>query len=134
VWLDGPDYHVSKRFWAFAAYSRFIRPDAYRVKVRPDLAEMGLKVSAFRRPDGGAVLNVLNLRADATGVTVDLTPDVGALAVQRWLTDADHALIPMAPQSPADPVLLPARSLTTLVWEPAPRQTRGVDGAPARTG
>jgi glucuronoarabinoxylan endo-1,4-beta-xylanase len=117
IWLDGPEYRVAKRFWAFAAYSRFIRPGAYRVEAH--LAGTGLKVAAFRRPDGAVVINLLNLRADAATVTLDRTHVPGACIVRPWLTDADHALCAMAAQSCTDPVVAPARSLTTLVLDPA---------------
>jgi glucuronoarabinoxylan endo-1,4-beta-xylanase len=116
IWLDGPDYRVSKRFWALAAYSRFIRPGAHRVCVRPDPIGGPVKVAAFKGPDGDVVVNLLNLGADATDVRVVITPGSGTAVARRWLTDADHALTLTNPGSPVDRVALPARSLTTMVF------------------
>ena len=117
IWLDGDRYHVSKRFWAFAAYSRFIQPGAYRVAAEADQAADGLKAVAFRRPDGSAVVNLLNLRPGVMEVAVDLDRAPAAPAVHRWLTDNDHALTPMPIDPSADRVVLPAKSLTTLVFD-----------------
>jgi glucosylceramidase len=116
ICLDGPRYRVSKRFWAFAAYSRFIRPEAHRVEAR--LSGNGVKAAAFRGPDGEVVVNLLNLRPEPADVTVQVSPGTGPAPVRRWLTDADHALTRMPRRSTADPVAVPARSLTTLVMDP----------------
>jgi O-glycosyl hydrolase len=118
IWLDGPEYRVSHRFCAFAAYSRFVRPGARRVDARPHRAVAGLKVAAFARPDGGVVVTALNLRTEPVEVAVDLPTATGAPAVQCWLTDADHALARVPAPAPGDPLPLPARSLTTVVADP----------------
>jgi len=88
IQLDGDAYHVSARLWAFAAYSRFIRPDAQSVAVTTDLPD--LHVSAFMNLGGNRVLEVLN-----TGTvehTVELA--VGGGHEISYLTDATHSLAP----------------------------------------
>ena len=54
----GDGYRVSKRLWAFAAYSRFIRPGAVRVPATFD--DPNVKVTAFRNRDGSMVVELLN--------------------------------------------------------------------------
>jgi O-glycosyl hydrolase len=115
IWLDGTKYQISKRFWALAAYSRMIRPGSRRVGVRPLPAEHGLKVAAFCRPDDAIVVVLLNLRAEEISVKVDITPHPKALTVQQWLTDANHSLALIDSRWAAGEVILPARSLTTLL-------------------
>lgn len=109
----GDGVAVSKRLWALAAYSRFIRPDA--VRIAADASDPALKVTAFRNRDGSTVLELLN---EAT------TPLHTTLAVGRggrattYLTDESHSLDRTGTtrvtggRLPAD---LPARSLTTVV-------------------
>ncbi|MCW2915713.1 MAG: Ricin lectin [Actinomycetia bacterium] len=86
IQLDGATYHVSKRLWAVAAYSRFIRPGAVRVPVTA--ANPALEISAFRNADGSRVVEVLNTAT--TPVAADLAAGRGE--PRTYLTDASHAL------------------------------------------
>jgi glucosylceramidase len=104
---------VSKRLWALAAYSRFIRPGA--VRIAADASDPALKVTAFRNRDGSTVLELLN---EAT------TPLRTNLAVARgartttYLTDETHSLDRTGTARAAGGHVaanLPARSLTTIV-------------------
>lgn len=117
VQADGPDYHVSKRFWALAAYSRFVRPGGHRVAARvagPDGVPVPVKVSAFRNASGETVVNLLNLATDSVATRLDLgSPDPGT--VQVWLTDEKHSLARVETEPASTAVALPARSLTTMV-------------------
>lgn len=112
IQLDGDAYHVSKRLWAMAAFSRFIRPGAVRVDTGTGVT--GLSVSAFRNADGSRVVEVLN-----TG-TQPVTAGVaaGSGVVSTYLTDEQHALALVGTSachgdSPAR--TFAPRSLTTLV-------------------
>ncbi|MFC4005880.1 glycoside hydrolase [Nonomuraea purpurea] len=98
-------YHVSKRLWALAAYSRFIRPGAVRLDA--SAASPALKVSAFRNADGSRVIEVLN-----TGTTPVTWDGVRGRAT-AYVTDNANSLTP----SPVTgrTVTLPPRALTTIV-------------------
>jgi glucosylceramidase len=112
IQLDGPTYHVSKRLWALAAFSRFVRPGAVRVPVR--VADPALEVSAFRDADGTRVVEVLNTAS--TPVTSGLW--VGSGRAHLYLTDNGHALTPTGTERARGGVLQTAfapRSLTTVV-------------------
>jgi O-glycosyl hydrolase len=113
--VDADDYRVSARFWALAAFSRFIRPSSCRIGVTLADAGDGLKVSAFATPDGDVVVNLLNLRPDTVGAVVHPPAGYRVAGLRRWLTDASHSLTALAPPT-AGGVSLPGRSLTTLVW------------------
>ncbi|MBO3748021.1 hypothetical protein J5X84_18260 [Streptosporangiaceae bacterium NEAU-GS5] len=98
-------FHISKRFWALAAYSRFIRPGAVRLQASaPDPA---LKVSAFRNNDGSEVIEVLN-----TGTAAVTWKGVNGRAT-AYLTDGGNSLTP-SPVTHRTVVLQP-RALTTIV-------------------
>ncbi|MGN9841208.1 glycoside hydrolase family 30 protein [Nonomuraea sp. H19] len=98
-------YKVSKRLWALAAYSRFIRPGAVRLDA--SAADPALKVSAFRNEDGSRVIEVLN-----TGTAPVTWKGVRGRAT-AYLTDTANSLTP----SPVTgrTVTLQPRALTTIV-------------------
>lgn len=90
IQLDGDAYHVTKRLWAMAAYSRFIRPGAVRIGASTGLS--GLKVTAYRNADRSLVLEVLNTATqDASADLSGLHAPHGATA---HLTDESHSLAP----------------------------------------
>jgi glucosylceramidase len=110
--IDGTTYHVSKRFWAYAAYSRYIRPNAVRVPVTS--ADPALEISAFRNADGSRVVEVLNTATTATSTQLS----AGAGRASAFLTDDTHALTPTGGVSLEHGTLsatFAPRSLTTLV-------------------
>lgn len=118
IQVDGADFHVSQRFWAMAAYSRFVRAGAFRVSAQT--SGRSLKISAYRNRDGSRVVQLINNRA--SDVSLELTlegpPPVGCLTTYR--TDAGHSLAKTDESTVTDAawtVDLPPRSLTTLVFE-----------------
>jgi glucuronoarabinoxylan endo-1,4-beta-xylanase len=98
--MVGDSYDVSKRFWAIAAFSRFVKPGAVRVD-----ASSSLPVSAFRNPDGSVVVQVLN--------TGQAPVDVALRASRAYLVDATHDLTPVAVHGRR--AVVPARALETFV-------------------
>lgn len=112
--IDGNQFHVSKRLWAIAAYSRFIRPGAVRVAAAAD--DPALKISAFRNGNGSKVLEIINTSTAAQ--TSDLRLDTAAARASSYLTDTDNSLarVNVAHVHGRNlTVDLPARSLTTVV-------------------
>ncbi|GAA4454945.1 glycoside hydrolase family 30 protein [Phytohabitans houttuyneae] len=104
-------YRVSSRLYAFAAYSRFIRPGA--VRIGAETTAEGLKVSAYRNANGTEVVQILNTGTTAVATTIDMRrPNV-------YLTDATHRLekVPgiVTRHGQRSAIALPPRSLTTLV-------------------
>ncbi len=107
---DGSDgYRVSKRLWAMAAFSRFIRPGAVRVDASTDLS--GLSVSAFRNVDGSQVVEVLNTGTEAVSARLAARPG----RVRTYLTDETHDLVLTASGPCGEPTSFAPRALTTLV-------------------
>jgi glucuronoarabinoxylan endo-1,4-beta-xylanase len=108
--MDGDRYEISKRFWAVAAFSRFVRPGAVRVATRgaPD----GLGVSAFRNRDGSIAVQVLNTGASAARFTLRAGRPGHA---RPYLVDATHDLAPGARSRLPLRARVPARALVTYV-------------------
>jgi glucosylceramidase len=112
---SGDGYRVSKRLWAFAAYSRFIRPEAVRVPA--SIADPDVHVTAFRNRDHSMVVELLNTGTGTVSST--FTTDIPLGHATTYLTDGTHSvervgdIRPRAAHQLA--VTLPARSLTTLV-------------------
>jgi glucuronoarabinoxylan endo-1,4-beta-xylanase len=106
---------VSKRLWALAAYSRFIRPGAVRAAVAtgpPDL-----RTSAFRNTDGTWVIEVINTASRE--LTADLITAPGRATT--YLTDNGHSLHQVDATSRHGQTLatrFAPRSLTTIVINP----------------
>jgi glucosylceramidase len=112
---SGDGYRVSKRLWAFAAYSRFIRPGAVRVPAQ--IADPNIKLTAFRNCDGSMVVELLNTGTGSASTTFAL--DTRIRQATKYLTDETHSVSRVDQVRLSGvrqlPVELPARSLTTLV-------------------
>ncbi|KAK0704844.1 glycoside hydrolase superfamily [Lasiosphaeris hirsuta] len=87
ILVDKGDYFVSKRFWAFAQYSRTIRPGAVRVGVA---GGSNLRSTAFLNADGTVVVNVIN--TDATEAALSVS-GIKAIAAKAWKTDNDNDMV-----------------------------------------
>jgi glucosylceramidase len=115
IQMDGANYHVSKRLWALANYSRFIRPGATRIGATT--SDGDLRLSAFRNADGTVTVVALNVGSSATPVSFSLQ-NVGFTSgtATPYLTNGSHSTA----RQPAVPVTggslkatVPARSLVT---------------------
>ncbi|KAI3343352.1 glycoside hydrolase family 30 protein [Ustulina deusta] len=108
---------VSKRLWAFANFSRFVRPGAVRVATTTS-GSSGLKSTAFRNVDGSVAVVVISAAASASSVSVKLGgADAPAIAqASAWVTDASHDCAETTVALAADGTLggsVAARSITT---------------------
>lgn len=107
-------YSVSARYYAFSAFSRFVRPGADRLAVRS--ATPDVEVSAYRNRDGSKVVEILNLGTATASTSLAGIERSGASA---YLTDNGHGLsrqrlVTAGPRG-ATAVRLPGRSLVTVV-------------------
>ncbi|CAK7213081.1 GH30 xylanase [Sporothrix bragantina] len=129
VRIDGDKVTPSKRLWAFANWSRFVRPGAVRVGVSG--APSGVKVSAFHNEDGTIAVQFINGGSGAAKVSVKINGGAAAAtsaagsrlftsaaAVKGWITDNTHDLSELDGVSIADGVAsasIPGRAMVTLV-------------------
>jgi len=113
ILVDGGNYFVSKRFWAFAQYSRTVRPGAVRVGV---LGGTSLRSTAFINADGSAVVNVINTGSSAAALSI---AGLKATAARAWITDESNDMTAAVPVVGSDGsvggVTVPGRGLVSLV-------------------
>ena len=113
VEVKGDTVATSGRLWAFASYSRFIRPGAVRIGATTSAA--GLEVSAFRNSDGSIAVVVLN-SAHSRQVASFSLRGLDAAHVTPYLTDTSHQLSaqpPITVRNSAFTATLPPRSLVS---------------------
>ena len=112
--VAGNTVATSGRLWAFASYSRFIRPGAVRIRTTTSGGD-SLDVSAFRNSNGSIAVVVLNSAHSRQVATVSLGR-LRAARVTPYLTDASHDVAPQTPiavTNSAFSATLPPRSLLT---------------------
>jgi glucosylceramidase len=113
--MDQGGYTVSKRLWAIAAYSRFIRPGAIRCAARSESAV--LKISAYENPDASRVIEIINTGTTAATAQLGISPSVVDGTATTYVTDEAHSLEPVAATVARNGLLevrLAPRSLTTV--------------------
>lgn len=111
--VKGNTVAASGRLWAFASYSRFIRPGA--VRIGTTTSDTSLDVTAFRNSDGSTAVTVLN-SARSRQVAAFSLPGLGAAHITPYLTDTSHELSAQSPitvRNSAFTATLPPRSLVT---------------------
>ncbi|KAI0118674.1 glycoside hydrolase family 30 protein [Nemania sp. FL0031] len=105
---------VSKRLWAFANWSRFVRPGAVRVA---SSGGSGVKSAAFKNVDGSIAVVVISTGGSASNVSVKVSGGTGtATKATAWVTDASHDCAETTVTVAADGTLsgsVAARSITT---------------------
>jgi O-glycosyl hydrolase len=114
--LNGDSVATSGRFWALAAFSRFIRPGAVRISA--DSAGQGVLSAAFRNRDGSTVVELLNTTTDAQGVQLSLRHVFPAGLAIPYVTDASNQLAAQPPvpvRGAQISVTAPPRSVVTVI-------------------
>jgi hypothetical protein len=130
IGLSGSTLTPSKRYYALANYSRYIRPGA--VRIAASSGDSNLQVSAYRNSDGSVVLVVLNTATSAisTSYTVSNTA-LASGTVAPYLTNESNSMAAQATttlSAGAFSASIPARSLVTY------RITGGPATSPSPTG
>lgn len=111
--LTNNTIQVSSRFWAFANYSRFIRPGA--VRIGATTSDSSLDTSAFRNVDGSTTIVVLNTGTTDASVSFALQ-HVHGDSVVPYLTNANNNTARQSSLRLHDGTFsttIPARSLVT---------------------
>jgi len=109
IQVQGATINLSKRYWSFAAFGRYIRPGA--VRAGASASSSALEVSAFRDRDGSWVVEILNTGTTAQPVSLRGLPGGHATG---YVTNESDALTAHRP----GPLTAPARSLLTVVVSP----------------
>ncbi|MCX3292499.1 carbohydrate-binding protein [Streptomyces sp. NEAU-H22] len=137
IQLDGDAYRVSKRLWAMASYSRFIRPGATRIAA--STSDRNLRMSSFRNTDGTVVMVALNAATSANEVTFSLrNTGIGGGTATPYLTNGGNSMTAQPALAVTDGSLtatVPARSAVTYVVRGSDSASRyEAESAPAVCG
>jgi glucosylceramidase len=117
IQLVGDSYTASGRFWALAAFSRFIRPGAVRIAAAAD-GTSGLESAAFRNRDGSTVVELLNPATEPVPVQIALRHMLPSGLARPYLTDATDQVAAQSPipvQNGHLSTTVPPRSVVTVV-------------------
>ena len=84
---DTPWYRFAAPYWAFAHYSRFIRPGATRLGLKSSLDT--LQATAYRNVNGSVVVQVINNANETAALNLDVPRESTAKVVEvsSWVTD-----------------------------------------------
>lgn len=108
---------ASKRLWAFANWSRHVRPGAVRVGTSG--GPSGARVSAFRNVDGGVAVQIIQSGTGTGSVNVKV-PGYVTKRAQAWLTDDSHSCDEQAAAVGSDGSVsanIPGKSMLTVMLE-----------------
>jgi hypothetical protein len=111
--FDGTTATPSGIFWAFAMWSRYIRPGAYRVATSGSIS--GVKFGAFKNTDNTIVLVFTNSGSSQQAGVISFT-DYAPGSASAWLTDNSHKFSSTSVTISGGTVsiALPSRSLVTV--------------------
>jgi O-glycosyl hydrolase len=118
IQINGSSISASGRLWAFANYSRFVRPGAVRIGATSSNSAVDL--TAFKNSDGSIAVVALNTASAADPITYSLsgTGTANGAMVTPYLSNASSDTAAQATTSVsggAFSATIPARSLVTYV-------------------
>ncbi len=116
VQINGSSVQTSGRLWAFANYSRFIRPGAVRISATS--SNSGVDISAFKNTNGSVAIVVLNNNNSSDNVNYSMPGTGSSGPVTPYLSNgssnvAQQSAITLSNGSFG--ATIPARSLVTYV-------------------
>ncbi|KAF7717651.1 Exo-beta-1,4-xylanase [Penicillium ucsense] len=91
----GPDQKTilpSGIFYAFSMFSRFIRPDAYRVAIEGTDKLADVITAAFQNTDKSVIVVFTNTGAANQSTEILVPPHQAGSSAKAWLTDNDHKI------------------------------------------
>lgn len=112
-------YEVSRRLWAFANWSRYVRPGAVRVATS---GGSGVRTAAFRNEDGTIAVIAISTGGSNTNVSVRISGGDAPVAVQAFVSDGTRNCARTEATLAADGTVsgsVAARSITTFFILPA---------------
>jgi glucuronoarabinoxylan endo-1,4-beta-xylanase len=115
IGLSGSTLTPSKRYYALAGFSRFVRPGATRVGATS--GDGNLSVSAYKNPDGSVIVVALNTGSSSASATYAVTnTGLSSGTVTPYLTNGSNSIAAqsaIALNAGAFTANVPGRSLVT---------------------
>jgi O-glycosyl hydrolase len=114
--INGSTVNTSGRLWAFANYSRYVRPGA--VRIGASSSNSADDIVAFKNPDGSIAIVALNTASSADTINYSLsgTGTPNGATVTPWLTNSTNNVTTepgLTVSGGAFSASIPARSLVT---------------------
>jgi O-glycosyl hydrolase len=109
---------VSKRLWAFAQFSRFVKPGAIRIDTSANVANhTKLSSSGFRNPDGSVAIQVIN-NGSSVGFVSIRGIDLTGRGTRTYLTNNEYDLarLSILATDENDCSVVPARSMVSFLY------------------
>ncbi|KAF7327207.1 Glycoside hydrolase [Mycena kentingensis (nom. inval.)] len=115
ILTSGTAVTASKRLWAFAQWSRYVRPGA--VRLGTSLTTSGsLKFSAFKNPDGSTSVQAINNGASAANVVVSASGfTISKAAAFVSAQNTDLAPLPVTLSGGSARASVPAHAMVTFL-------------------
>ncbi|KAJ7229662.1 glycoside hydrolase [Mycena haematopus] len=122
ILTNGTTVTPSKRLWAFAQWSRYVRPGAVRLGTSG--SGTNLKFSAFKNPDGTVSVQVLNNGATTAAIKV-ATSGFTATSVQAFVSaqGTDLAALAVTLSGGVSSASVPAHGMATFILNGTPGST-----------
>jgi O-glycosyl hydrolase len=116
--INGSSVIPTGRLWAFANYSRYVRPGAVRIGATSSNGAVNL--SAYKNTDGSVAIVALNTGSGADAITYSLanTGVASGATVTPYLTNNSNSVAPQGTTTVANGAFtatVPGRSLVTYV-------------------
>jgi O-glycosyl hydrolase len=116
--LTDQSVNPAKRMYALGNFSRFVRPNFYRIGVVSNSGP--LQISAYKEPTNGALaIVVINSSTNSVTQTFNLS-GFGVTSLTPWLTSASASLASQSPVAVSGPVFtntIPGLSIVTFVGQ-----------------
>jgi len=107
-------YEVAKRLWAFANWSRYVRPGAVRVGAN---SPSGVRVAAFKNTSGAITVIAIATGNSATNLSIKISGGTAA-AVDAYVSDNTHNCEKTTASLAADGTVtgtVPGRGIVTFI-------------------
>jgi hypothetical protein len=119
---DG-SFQTSKMLWALGNYSRFIRPEAKRIKVdyqdynSDDNLKNGVLISAYKNKDNSMVMVIVNQKKKDIKIDFNVFDKKYNIPFSIYRTDHNLDLREISNTKPYSEIELPQKSISTLVFK-----------------
>lgn len=115
IQISGTTVNPSGRLWAYAQWSRSVRPGAVRVATSG--APSGVKTSAFKNVDGTVSVQVINTNSGSTAVQVTTT-GFSATGAQAYVTSQSNIAVTSLSATLSDGIIsaaVPGHGMVTII-------------------
>lgn len=118
ILIYGDSYTISKRFWAYAQFSKFVFRGAKRIDVSISPNQEVVRVSGFQNEDGSIAIQAINTAHKDEEIVVEMGGRYGQ-RIKSYLTNNQYDLKEFTVQISGGTIraVIPARSMMSFVTQ-----------------